>query len=183
MWFIVINYYFISVVRRLEISCDFPFLSFIPSLLLPDTTIWPRINKQPWVFFLVTCDFCWVMNCHLQFQFSSFCENHLHSHQAEKTLQYIFFPYNLISSDLIHYQQILFLSSLEIIEKYFFHRSIFFRSPTGSPCIQENPVWPALGKPKRWIFMFPVLLRPLQNSQMDLLVWKGNHLIVMSNNN
>lgn len=109
----------ISVVRRLKVTCDFLFLAFISSSLLPNTTNWPRINKQPWVFFLVTHTFCWVMKCHLRFQPSA-SENHLPSHQVQKTLQFIkFYPYHLISSDLIHYHQILSYCSLEVMETYF----------------------------------------------------------------
>lgn len=118
------------------------------------------------------------MKCHLWFQLSAFCEKPLPSHQIQKILQCIkFYPCHLISSGLKHYHRIFSYCSLDIMETYFTGFSWEF--PPGALALQRPWSCPALGKFERCNTCVSVLLRPLQNSQMDLL-WPERGIIWLS---
>lgn len=78
-------------------------------------------------------------------------------------------PCHLISIDLAQHQ-ILSYRSLEIMKTYL--TEIFWDIPPWAFMFRKAWSCPALGIPKRCILMFPVLLRALQNTQMDLLYSK-----------
>lgn len=60
-----------------------------------------------------------------------------------------------------------------------FHVRFSWEAPLGALALRKAWSCSALGKPKRRILVFPVLLRPLQNSQMDSL-WSERGIIWLS---
>lgn len=138
------------------------------SSLLPNTTNWLIITKQARVFFPVTLPvWWWSVICYFR---------RLHSVKNTcpvTTFRMKFYPYHLILSD-VAYHQILSYCSLGIIKTYltgdFLEKFHHDPSCSGKPGLAQT--WGNITD----AFLFPVLLRALQNTQMHLL-WSKKGII------